>query len=424
MLKRDKIFYSACGLSCLGIGLLALGYDLALLLFAAAYLLRPALHEFGLARQYADERQLTIHSRSGNIGFIVVILVAVGFALWRIAQGEQPEELYTLIVLGLAARAITGLIMIGEYRRAGVVIISALGAFLALFIIMENGLSIPSIFGLVLGSIVIGLALAAGKLPKVMAIVLAIVVLGVIFIFRLYEFRTVSTALWLFLVLPLTTATACLLLGSGNQEKEVSPKIRAAVFWGLGCGAAAVFTLLLVFGGRDEPVTSRTLVAPEGEVTEVQGISCAGSVEYYKDGSVTSCTLGREDTLSGQPLPMGTVVHLTPDGYMDWCFLQQDTEIQGHLCSGSGHDFMTGFYSNGQLRIAWLARDEVIQGIPCAKYRFMSVLFGGGNATRFHENGKLSFCTLSDDVTIEGQGFDRGDEVRFDKNGSLIDSKD
>lgn len=75
------------------------------------------------------------------------------------------------------------------------------------------------------------------------------------------------------------------------------------------------------------------------EVTEVQGISCAGSVEYYQDGNVTSCTLGREDTLSGQPLPMGTVVHLTPDGYMDWCFLKQNIEIQGHLCSGNGHDF-------------------------------------------------------------------------------------
>ncbi len=49
----------------------------------------------------------------------------------------------------------------------------------------------------------------------------------------------------------------------------------------------------------------------------------------------------------------------------------------------------------------------------------MSVLFGGGDATRFHENGQLSFCTLSDDTTIEGQKFEKGDAIRFDENGKL-----
>ena len=87
MFRRDKIFFFACGLCCVGVALAVMGYEFALLLFVVAYLIRPALHEFGIARQYADERQLTIHSRSGNIGFIVVMLAAVGFALWRIAHG-------------------------------------------------------------------------------------------------------------------------------------------------------------------------------------------------------------------------------------------------------------------------------------------------------------------------------------------------
>ena len=136
--------------------------------------------------------------------------------------------------------------------------------------------------------------------------------------------------------------------------------------------------------------------------------------------SIASCTLVREDTLLGQRLPAGTVVNFTEKGVFSWCFLQQDTEIQGHLCSGSEHNFMTGFYPDGQLKVAWLARDETIQGIPCAKYRFMSALFGGGNATRFHDNGQLSFCTLSDDITIEEQKFEKGDPIRFDKHGKLI----
>jgi hypothetical protein len=423
MLKRDEIFYSACSLSLVGVVLAVMDYDFALLLFVAAYLLRPSLHEFGLAKQYEDERQLTIHSRSGNIGFIVVMLAAVGFALWRIARGEPAEELYELIFLGLAARAITGLIMIGEYRKAGVIIISAVGIFLTLFIVAEGGLSVFSIFGIVLGGIIVGLGQLARKFPRVMAFLLAAVAVGAILFFDLYDFRRVNTALWLFFITPLITAAACLFLGSGDQEQEVSPRLRTGVFGALGVGAALVFTLALVFGGRDEPVTSRSIDAPKGKVAEIQGISCAGSVEYFQSGKLRSCTLAREDTLSGQPLPAGTAVHLTPEGYLDWCFLQQNTLIQGHMCSGSGPNFMTCFHPNGQLKTAWLAKDEIIQEIPCAKFRFLSVLFGGGDNTVFDENGRLRYCTLADNITFEGQKLKKGDDVRFDKDGKLVRSK-
>jgi hypothetical protein len=424
MNKRDKIFYVALVLCLAGVVLAVMGYDFALLLFVAAYLLRPSLHEFGLAQQYADERQLIIHSRSGNIGFIVVMLAAVGFALWRISRGETPEELYELIAIGLAARAITKLVMVGEYRKAGVIIISAVGVFLALFIVLESGLSMGSVFGIVLGGIIVGLARLARKFPRAIAFVLALVVVAVILSFRLYDFRTVNTALWLFFVTPLVIAAACLFLGRSENEESVTPRLRTIVFGSLGAGAAVIFILLLIFGGRNQPVTSRTAAAPPGEVVEIQGISCTGSVEYYQGGKLKSCTLGRNDTLSGQPLAPGTVVNLRPDGSLDWCFLQENTVIQGHLCSGSGHGFMTGFHPNGQLKTAWLVQDEVIQGIPCAKYSFLSSLFGGGERTLFHENGRLNYCTLSDTLTVEGQHLKKGEAVRFDKDGRLISRKE
>ncbi|MFH1699436.1 MAG: hypothetical protein ABIE07_02520 [Candidatus Zixiibacteriota bacterium] len=392
-------------------------------------MLRPALHEFGIARQYADERQLTIHSRSGNIGFVVVMLAAVGFALWRISRGQYPEELYELIFLGLAAKAITGLIMVGEYRKAGVVIISAVGVFLSLFIIAEGGFSVASIVGLVVGGVIVGFGQLARRFPKAIAFFLAAVAILAILLFDLYDFRTVGTGLWLFFIAPVITASTCLFLGRGDQEEEVSPRLRASVFGTLGAGAAVVFILLMIFGGRNEPVTSRVVAAPEGEVVEIQGISCVGSVEYYQDGKLTSCTLGLEDTLSGQPLPAGTVIHLTPEGYFDWCFLQQNTEIQGHLCRGESHGFMTGFHPNGQLKTAWLAQDEVIQGIPCAKFKFLSAVMGWiegsgkDGSTRFHENGLLRYCALSENFTIEEQRFRRGDVVRFDRDGKLVGDK-
>lgn len=421
MIRRDKIFVAATALSLVGVILAILGYDFALLLFVAAYLLRPSLHEFGLAKQYADERQVIMHSRSGNIGFLVVIFAAVGFALWRISRGESPEELYQIIFLGLAARAMTNLILIGEYRKAGVIIISAVGIFLGLFIIAEGGLSVASLFGAVVAGIIVGLGQLARKFPKVVAFGLVVLVVAVVLGFRLYDFRTVNTALWLFFVTPLVTAAACLFLGRGKNEENVTPRLRTAVFGTLGVGAVAVFTALLIFGGRNEPVTSRTAAAPIGEVAEIQGISCTGSVEYYQGGKLKSCTLGREDTLSGQPLPPGTVVNLTAEGVLDWCFLPQNTMIQGHLCRGSGHNFMTCFHPNGRLKIAWLAEDEVIQGIPCAQYRFMSSLFGGGERTVFDDNGRLRYCRLSEAITLDGKSLKKGAEVRLDKHGKLVE---
>ncbi|MDP7609834.1 MAG: hypothetical protein QF814_08965 [Candidatus Marinimicrobia bacterium] len=156
----------------------------------------------------------------------------------------------------------------------------------------------------------------------------------------------------------------------------------------------------------------------------VQNIVCSDETEYYVNGNIEFCFLEQSGTLSGQALPKGTGVHFTEDGVFDWCFLQQDTEIQGHLCRGDGHSFMTSFYPNGQLRTAWLAINEAIQGIPCAKFRFFSALFAGIHSktgqTSFYENGQLRYCELSENITIEGELLRKKEAVRFNSDGTMI----
>lgn len=427
MLKRDRIFYTACGLTSTGLILAILGYDLSLLLFVAAYLLRPALHEFGLARRYADERQHEIHSRSGNLAFIVVMVAMVGMTLWRIAEGSGTGEMYTLIGIGLAARALTGLVMAGEYRKAGVVIISATGVFLALFIIMVEGLSAASAVGVLIGLMIIGFGQLARKFPRVIAILMGVLVVGVIGMFRLYEFRRVDVALWLLFVIPVLTSSLCLFLGGRSEDESVSTKVRSIAFGSLGAGAAIVFALLIILGSSEGQSTSRTVSVPEGQITEVQGVSCTGSIEYYSNGELEFCTLAREDTISGQPLAAGTGVRFTDEGALKWCMLPQNTRIQGVHCRGDGHGFMTEFHPNGQLKTAYLAEDEVIQGIPCAQFRFLSAVFAGFHGkfggTSFHANGQLRYCELSRNTTIAEISFRRGAAIRFDPDGKLVKEK-
>ncbi len=424
MPKRDKILYWACGLSGAGIVLAVLGYDVSLLFFVAAYLLRPALHEFGLARQYSDERQHEIYSRSGNLAFVVLITAMVAFALWRLTERQNAGELYTLIGIGLGTRVITGAVMNGEYRKSGVLIISVSGFLLALFIITMGGLSAASVFGIVLGSIIVGIGQIARKFPRVMAVLLVLVLLGIIVLFGLHEFRRTDMEMWMLFIFPMLTSAICLYLGGSHKEGQVSPRVRSIAFSSLGAGAAIVFALLLVSGRSDDQGSAHTVNVPEGEVIEVQGVSCTGGVEYYESGKLMHCSLAVDDTLSGQPLAAGTGVHFTEEGVFEWCFFRSDTFIQGYLCRGRGHGFMTQFHPNGEIETTYLAKDQVIQGIPCAKFRFLSAVFNGfhnkhGN-TSFHDNGQLRYCELSENFTIEGKRFRRADAVRFDRNGMLI----
>jgi hypothetical protein len=426
MFKHDRIFIAACVLVAAGILLAVLGHEVGILLFVVAALLRPTMHEFGLAKQYADERQLVIHSRSGNIAFIVMVLAAVGLALWRVARGQSPGELYQLIAFGLAARAITGLVMGGEYRKAGATIIGAVGVFLGIFIGMETWFSWGVLVALAIVLVIVGFARMAFKWPRTFAVILTILVLGAIVGFRLYEFRATDVDHWLLFVTPLSFAAVCLFLGAGSEDRIISGRTRTRAFGSMAAGAAIVFCLLIVFGdrGNEGSVGGSMATIQEGKVVEVQGIHCSGAIEYYKDGTMEFCHLAQEETLSGQLLPAGTGVHFTPEGVFDWCYLLRDTRIQGLLCLGSGHDFRTGFHPNGKLRMAWLAEDQVIDTVPCAKFSYLTAIFHGGGGTYFHENGRLQWANLAEAFVIQGRSFRRNAIVQFDPDGNLTERKE
>ena len=79
---------------------------------------------------------------------------------------------------------------------------------------------------------------------------------------------------------------------------------------------------------------------------------------------------------------------------------------------------MTHFHPNGELRLCWLSRDEVIQGVPCARATFWGEFFGGKYATtEFHDNGALASCVASAAADIGGRHYAAGDRVKLDPDG-------
>ncbi len=420
-MKRDKIFYGACILSALGILAAVLGSEISFIFFVTAYLLRPVVMEFGLRVKFADERERTIHAKSGDVAFVVLIVAMIGFCMLEIAHGRRPEILYELIAIGLAARALTGLVMNGEYKKAGVMIISTVGFFLGLFIIMEGGLSLVSLFGAAVAFVIFGVSQLAKKFPRTVASLIAFIVAVTILKLGLYNFKQVQSALWLFVITPMTISSACLFLGSSKNADDVSPKTAYYVFGALSVCALFIFTMLMVFGSREEqhPTTFKEL--NPGVATEIQGYHVQGTVNYFENGKLSSCILAREDTVLGQPLPAGTQLNFLIDGRLDIVCLPSDTYIQSYLCKGEGPGtWHTVFYPNGQLKLMWSAKDQWIQGIPCREASFWTDAFGGGVGVHFYPNGKLMQCKLAQDFSLDGHFFKRGQHINFDENGQLV----
>ena len=415
MFKRDKIFYSATGIFILGMLLMALGYEMATFCVVVAYLLRPTLHAFGLADSLADERQIQIHSKSGNIAFITVMLAVTGFALARVARGEYADELYTILFIGIAARATVGLVMKGDLKIAGMIIMITTALGVGIFGVLSAGLTRPSLFILVATGVVIAMAFVAKKYPKIIALVLCGIAIFLFIFFDGYKLELVRLGSQS-IVLAILVGAACLYLGSRADEEvsgQIPRKLRAFALGGL---ALLVILLFFKIGGSANFHTGKGV----GEPKEIQGVSCRGLISYHPNGKLRSCTLNCLDTLSGQELAEGTYVSLTKEGVFKQCFLQENTVIQGHYCLGGGHNFSTCFHPNGVLRLAWLVENEVIDGIPCKAFSF----FGNRSGTYFHDNGRLASCSISEDINIEGISFKEGDIVRLTPEGKLKKSND
>jgi hypothetical protein len=141
MLKKDPIFWWATGIFVLALMLFAVTQNqFWLALMIGSYLLRPTLASLGVAKRYVDERQLSIHYRSGNIGFAVTIIVCVICAIKLGADDNHDFELFAMtIIIGLAAKALFNVILAKNFREAASKIIISAGLLIALFASLDAG---------------------------------------------------------------------------------------------------------------------------------------------------------------------------------------------------------------------------------------------------------------------------------------------
>ena len=187
---------------------------------------------------------------------------------------------------------------------------------------------------------------------------------------------------------------------------------------------AIVLTLLAaaVHAGAQD-AKPKIVRSKPAQPVEIDGVPCAAGYVFREEGTgrLHQCRLDRDAVVRNAGLKKGTTVALEPDGSIRYVFLPGTTMVGEHSCRGGGHDWMTHFHPNGELRLCWLSRDEVVQGVPCARATFWGEFVGRKYATtEFHDNGALSSCVASAAVDIGGRHYAAGDRVTLDRDGKPV----
>jgi hypothetical protein len=145
--------------------------------------------------------------------------------------------------------------------------------------------------------------------------------------------------------------------------------------------------------------TRKKLVQP----TVIQGYSCdKGYAWFYNDGRLRRCSVSQETQFGEALIPGGSILYLKPDGSRDGVQLAHSTLVHEALCDGGGvlgpaEGSMVGFYPSGKLKICYLAKDQNVQGVPCAHGGILATLTGPDPGVYFYESGKLQSCRLAKD---------------------------
>ena len=215
MFKKDPIFWTATFIFILGVALFGITQNqLWLFLLAGSYLLRPTLASLNIATPLVDERQMSIQYRSGNIAFATMIIGCIIMAIYESNKGDHSWEFFNaIVILGLAAKALSNVFLIGNYRESGTKIIMGVGLMLVLFVSLENGFSLGTLVESAPWWGIVGVGWLSKKYPKIIGgIVLGITALLLVVILGkgLVMGQIITAVL---VAIPLATAGVSLIVG-------------------------------------------------------------------------------------------------------------------------------------------------------------------------------------------------------------------
>ena len=223
MRKKDPIFWIATAIFGIAFALAIITKtDSWFFLMIISYLLRPTLASLGVGRRYVDERQMSIQYRSGNIAFVVMLAGAIFFAVDLKIKGDHNWELFNIvIILGLAAKALSNVLLVKNYREAAARIIMSVGLLVTLFVAAENGATLGGLIESAPWLLIVGIGWLSRRYPRTIGTAMFVIaaLLLVVILAKGLTIGQFTTAL--LICVPLSLAGVCLFVGDRSGDDPV-----------------------------------------------------------------------------------------------------------------------------------------------------------------------------------------------------------
>ena len=220
MFNKDPIFWLSTSVFVLAVIIYGITQNqLWLFLLAGSYLLRPTLASLNIAKSLVDERQMSIQYRSGNIAFAVMIIACIIMAVYQSSKQDHSWEFFSaIVIIGLAAKALSNVFLIGNYRDSATKIIMGVGLMITLFVSLENGFSIGTLIESVPGIAIVAIGWLSKKFPRTIGIIVLIVTAALLFMILQKGFVIGQIITAVVVSVPLTIAGISLFVGDRIEK--------------------------------------------------------------------------------------------------------------------------------------------------------------------------------------------------------------
>ena len=220
MFNKDPIFWLSTSVFVLAVIIYGITQNqLWLFLLAGSYLLRPTLASLNIAKSLVDERQMSIQYRSGNIAFAVMIIACIIMAVYQSSKQDHSWEFFSaIVIIGLAAKALSNVFLIGNYRDSATKIIMGVGLMITLFVSLENGFSIGTLIESIPGIAIVAIGWLSKKFPRTIGIIVLIVTAALLFMILQKGFVIGQIITAVVVSVPLTIAGISLFVGDRIEK--------------------------------------------------------------------------------------------------------------------------------------------------------------------------------------------------------------
>jgi len=224
MFKKDRIFWSATCIFISGVAIFAFTQNqLWLFLLAGSYLLRPTLASLNIAKSLVDERQMSIQYRSGNIAFAVMIIACIIMSVYESSKDDHSWEFFNaIVIIGLTAKALSNVFLVGNYRESATKIIMAVGLMLVLFVSLENGFTLGGIVESIPWWAIVGVGWLSKKFPRTIGVIVLVITAAMLFLILQKGFVIGQIITAVVVSVPLFTAGISLIVGDRIEKDSDS----------------------------------------------------------------------------------------------------------------------------------------------------------------------------------------------------------